>query len=421
MNILIVVQNYLPFIGGVETHARQIAHEFVRRGHTVSIAAGNFAPSKRPARTAVLNASLLAPPHDDYADGPVPVTALTPKRAADRLRMLPAALRVVPRLQRVAYHPLHKLGYPGYRSVYLPRLRRLVERADVVHSLSNDYIGWTAQAAARERGIPFLVTPFVHPRQWGDGPNDVAFYRESDAVIGLVDSDTAYLRELGVNPERLHTIGVSPDLPPTADPEGFRKKHGLEGVPFALYVGRMMPQKGASAVVAAAPLVWQRFPDARFLFIGPASPSEAATFDGADPRIRYLGKVSAQEKADALAACDVFCMPSLSEILPTVYLEAWSHGKPVIGGRAHGLPELVEGNGAGFAAGQEPSEVADRLSRLLAEPELRARLGRAGRELVERNYTVDAVAGSLERLYTALIERSGAPARKQTYEKAARG
>lgn len=409
MRILLVAQNFLPFIGGVETHARQVAHTLAARGHDVQIVAVNFGPFRRHKRLAVLHTSLLAPTHDDYADGALPVKALTPRGPLDRARLLPIALRAVPKLRRVAFHQVHRMGYPAYRSVFLRRLERLVDGVDVVHSLANDYLGWTAQTAARRHGAAFVNTPFVHPSQWGDGPNDLAYYQACDAVIGLVDSDTAYLESIGVPREKLHTIGVSPDLPPTADPEGFRKRHGLGDAPVVLYVGRMMAQKGARAVVEDAPRVWERFPDTRFLFIGPGNDEEVSIFAGRDPRLSYLGKVSAQEKADALAACDIFCMPSMSEILPTVYLEAWSLGKPVVGGRAHGLPELVEGNGAGFAASQEPGAVADSLARLLGDPDLRAACGAAGRALVERNYTVDAVTTALERLYADCVA-----ARKRT-------
>ena len=119
----------------------------------------------------------------------------------------------------------------------------------------------------------------------------------------------------------------------------------------------------------------------------------------------YLGKVSAQEKADALAACDVFCMPSMSEILPTVYLEAWSYGKPVIGGLAHGLPELVEGNGGGLAVGQEGTVVAAAILALLTDPGHRRRMGEAGRRLVEQRYAVPAVTSQLLSLYESVRRR----------------
>ncbi|HZO87539.1 MAG TPA: glycosyltransferase family 4 protein [Chthonomonadaceae bacterium] len=405
MRILIVAQNYYPFVGGVETHARQVARE-LSKAHQVHIAAVNFAPCRLPKRLAMLHTSLLAPAYQSYQDGDVPVHALTPS-LLDRLRMLPISARAIPRLQRLAYHELNRFGYRWYRPVFQPRLERLMQGVDVAHSLAGDYLGWTAQAAAQARGIPFVCTPFVHPHQWGDGPEDVEYYQRAQAVIALVETDKRYLCSLGVPAEKIQVIGVSPELPPSCDPEGFRRRHGLEGKPLVLYVGRMMAQKGARAVLAAAPLVWHQMPEAHFVFIGPAERGTESWFADADPRVLSLGRVSLQEKADALAACDVFCMPSLSEILPTVYLEAWSLGKPVVGGRAEGLPELVEGNGAGLAVGQQPEEIAAALLRLLRDSELRRCLGERGKALVARSYSVPAVTGALLALYRRLCREVG--------------
>ena len=183
--------------------------------------------------------------------------------------------------------------------------------------------------------------------------------------------------------EKLATIGVSPDLPEVTDPKAFRQRHGLEDVPVILYVGRMMPQKGAKALLAAAKEVWNTIPTSRFVFIGPSTVESEEWFKDPDPRIIYLGRVSQQEKADALAACDIFCMPSLSEILPTVYLEAWSYAKPVIGGHAEGLPDLIEGNNAGIAVGQNSDDIAIAVLRILQEPALGQQFGLAGQLLVE--------------------------------------
>lgn len=112
--------------------------------------------------------------------------------------------------------------------------------------------------------------------------------------------------------------------------------------------------------------------------------------------------MSNQEKADALSACDVFCMPSMSEILPTVYLEAWSYGKPVVGGHADGLPELIEDNHAGIAVPQRSDDIAKALLRLIQNPELGQQMGRSGKELVETQYSVPAVVQQLRDLYNEL-------------------
>ena len=408
MNILLVSQNYLPFIGGVETHIRQIAHEYQRRGHDVRIVAMNFEAFRGNPRFAMLHTSLLAPGCPDGRDDSIPVNSLAPRNRIERFRLAPIALRALPKIQRWLYHPLHKLGAPAYSALIGPRIAAHLEGVDLVHSLAGDYLGWTAQQEADRLGIPFVCTPFVHPQQWGDGPNDVAYYKRCAGVIGLVPTDSAYLQSLGVPAEKVHTIGVSPELPETVDGGGFRERHGLGNLPVVLYVGRMMVQKGARAVVEAAPKVWATRPETRFLFIGPGSPEEIAIFEGADPRMKYLGKVKAQEKGDALAACDVFCMPSMSEILPTVYLEAWSLGKPVVGGMAHGLPELLVRSGGGLCAEQNGEAVAAALLALLDDSAKRKALGEAGRKLVEQKYSTQAVADQLEALYGVLVQKKGA-------------
>ena len=233
MRVLLVVQNYLPFIGGIETHAQQVAHALVGMGHGVRIVAGNFTPYRGSQRLGTLYTSLTAPRHADYSDGPIPVHALTP-RGADRIKMLPIALRALPRVQRYAFHKLHAFGYPWYRGAYLARMRKWAGESDVVHALASSYIGWLAQEAAAGCNVPFVCTPFCHPGQWGDGPPDIRYYRRANAVIGLVETDRQYLVSLGVPRERLHVIGVSPALPPRCDPAGFRARHGWTEQPVVL-------------------------------------------------------------------------------------------------------------------------------------------------------------------------------------------
>jgi phosphatidyl-myo-inositol dimannoside synthase len=401
MKLLLVTQYYYPFIGGVETHVRQVAQEFLSQGHEVEIVAATFSPCPLSANNAVLYFNLLTPAYDSYKDGEVQVHALTPT-PIDRLRMLPIAARAIPKLGGKFYTQLNRFGYPFYKSVFLDRFKALMKDVDVVHSLAGNYLGWTAQAAAQELDIPFVCTPFVHPHQWGDDPMSIEYYQRSNAVIGLLKSDRDYLESIGVSGKKLHTIGVSPDLPPSYDPVAFRQRHGLENYPVVLYTGRMMPQKGAQALLNATEKVWATNPEVRFIFIGPHTAESTHWFDGIDPRIQYLGRVSNQEKADALAACDVFCMPSMSEILPTVYLEAWSLGKAIVGGHAEGLPELIEGNQAGIAVSQNPREIAIALLRILQDPELGQQFGRSGQAMVAARYSVPAIVNQLRNLYEVL-------------------
>jgi phosphatidyl-myo-inositol dimannoside synthase len=400
MNILIVAQNYHPYVGGVETQTRMVAHELSRE-HRVEVAATNFLKASLPSRLGMLEDSLLIPSFDSYDDEGVRVHSLAPG-PKERLRMLPVLARALPRVQRHYFFELRRFGYRHFRAAMLPRLRELVRGRDVVHSVASNYLGWAAQEAARLEGVPFVLTPYVHPGQHGDDADSVAFFNRSDAVFALIETDREKLTDLGVDRDRVRISGVVPLLPETSDPAGFRARHGLGEKPFVLFLGRVVAYKGARALIDAARTVWQKIPDAHFLFAGPAGDEEKAWFEDADDtRIRYLGLVSEQEKADALAACDLFSMPSTHEILPAVYLEAWTYGKPVLGGKAHGLPELIEGNGAGVTVEQDPEAVAVRVIEMLTDRDASREMGERGQALVRKRYSREALVGTLLATYEA--------------------
>lgn len=405
MRVAFVLQNYLPYLGGVETQARAAAHRLAAKGRHVEIVAASFRPLGLPRRLAMLGDSLLVPHHKDFDDEGIPVRTVTPGRL-QRLRLSPIALRATPRLQRYAYGGLRRMGYRSFRRVHRDRLTRVLASAQVVHCFAGNYLGWLAQEIAAEMGKPFVCSPYVHPQQWGDGPDDVAYYRRSDAVVALIETDRDYLVSLGIPREKVRLGGVFPLLPESVDPAGFRQRHGLGDDPVVLYVGRLMVQKGAPAMLAAAQRIWREQPTARLVFIGPGSPQQSEVFRGCDKRIHYLGRVCEQEKGDALAACDLFCMPSISEILPAVYLEAWSYAKPVIGGLADGLEELITGHGGGINASQNPEELAGAILRMLGDDDLRRRCGEAGRALVRSRFTVDAVTGAYRSIYRELASKA---------------
>lgn len=408
MNILFVAQRYHPFLGGVETQTRLVLNELARHHH-VEVAAVQFEEFSVPERLKLLDDSLLLPSFESYADGDVPVHALTPT-LSDRVRMLPVAARCLPRLGRHKFHALRRFGYPFYRRVYAPKLRALMDGVDVVHSIAGGYLGWTAQEVAREYGVPFVVTPYVHPGQHGDDPDSVAYYCRSDAIFALLETDRELLVDLGVPRELIHLYGVVPLLPETADGASFRRKHRLGKKPVVLFVGRMVEYKGITAIADAAREVWQSDPETQFVFIGPGSNDMKAALTAIDDRMHVLGFVSAQEKADAYDACTLFCMPSAYEILPAVYLEAWSYGKPVIGGPAHGLDALIEGNGGGLVAEQTGPAVASAIRALLSDPDRRAAMGQRGQHLVETHYSVDALVDVLDTVYESVRPTSRATA-----------
>jgi hypothetical protein len=127
-------------------------------------------------------------------------------------------------------------------------------------------------------------------------------------------------------------------------------------------------------------------------------------------RVHFHGAVSDERLARFYAGCDVFVAPSLLESFGLIYAEAMQYGKPVVGCRAGGIPELVRDGIDGFVV--EPGSVdalEATLDRLMSDPELRERLGRAGRARIADELDHRAMAARFVDVYerVAAESRSG--------------
>ena len=112
------------------------------------------------------------------------------------------------------------------------------------------------------------------------------------------------------------------------------------------------------------------------------------------------------------AAFDVFVLPSGNEGTPVTAIEALASGCPVVATRVGGVPDVVTDGEDGFLV--DPGDVeglAASLARLANDPELRARMGGAGRERMRSRYAVDRLIDDVDRLYRELLQQKGiAPA-----------
>ncbi|MBE2286300.1 MAG: glycosyltransferase family 4 protein [Prosthecobacter sp.] len=251
---------------------------------------------------------------------------------------------------------------------------------DVLHFVGTgwDIIGYPLWREAREAGVPFTVWPAVHPQSWGDDAFDVRLYQKADAVFCQSEHERVHLAARGVPVDKLIRCGLPPMCPTNGDGFALRSRLEIADRPTALFLGRRDSGKGYPALLDAWPLVMRQCPEAVLLLAGPGDPDETRLSRISPDSIRDLGCPSEQEKADAYAACDVFCLPSAHESFGIVYVEAWSYGKPVICGTAPASRELVEDDVTGVWADQQPQQLAASLLRLLTNPEHRHRVGLAG-------------------------------------------
>jgi glycosyltransferase involved in cell wall biosynthesis len=169
--------------------------------------------------------------------------------------------------------------------------------------------------------------------------------------------------------------------------------------PLILCLARLSGQKGHRFLLEAAAALRTRFPRARYLLVGDGAERRAIEEGrrrlGLETVVHLIGH--RQDSAELLAASDIVVLPSLDEGYPNVLLEAMAIGRPVVATRVGDASDIVVDGVTGFLVPPARSEpLADRLARLLADRDLRVRLGAAGRERAEREFAAGAMVAAVE-------------------------
>ncbi|MEP7288284.1 MAG: glycosyltransferase family 4 protein [Chloroflexota bacterium] len=395
MNLLYVLTTYPPSTGGAQLHQHMLARSLhpVHQIQVVSQWDTN--------RTDwLLGTTLRAPAQDkDYT-----IDGIAVHRLGLSLR---EKLRIAPFVP--LYYPVMDLALPPIAKCLELHIQPFAANAALIHNvrIGREGLSYAALGAAHKRGIPFVLTPVHHPRWVGWRYRAYnKLYTMADAVFALTDMERRTLLAIGVDEERITVTGIGPILANRADPAAFLSKHQIEA-PFVLFLGQHYLYKGYRQLLQATALVWQRIPEAHFVFIGP--PVKHSEQDFAlhpDRRIHRLGSVDLQTKTDALAACTVFCMPSTQESFGGVYTEAWSFAKPVIGCNIPAVAEVISDGKDGFLVEQEPTQIAERICELLLNPAAAQRMGELGQRKVEAHFSWQQIAQRVEQAYQATLTHS---------------
>ncbi|PRX60945.1 spore coat protein SA [Cohnella sp. SGD-V74] len=211
-------------------------------------------------------------------------------------------------------------------------------------------------------------------------------------------SDKIRVNPLGVDLSRFHGRST---------PEGaamrqeMRSRHGWGNRPIAIYVGRLVPQKGVKYLLAAIPSILSMVPDALIVVVGSARYGSHRETG----HVRRLHKMAARLKGHVhfqpyvshhdiprwFAMADVAVVPSVGrEAFGLVNLEAMAAELPVVATRAGGMKEIVVDGHTGFLvstdSGAIASELAGKIGYLLANGEERREMGYRGRERVLKDF-----------------------------------
>ena len=203
---------------------------------------------------------------------------------------------------------------------------------------------------------------------------------------------------------KVHTVRCGVDLGEFSP----RSNRGSDDSPRILCVAALSRRKGHVVLLEALPSVLEHVPETRLTLAGDGAEraflEKRADELGVAHAVEFLGAVEHDRMAALYERADVFCLPSFAEGVPVVLMEAMAMEIPVVATEIMGVPELVEHEVSGLLVPPARADLlAAALVRLLGDPELRERMGAAGRKRVAADYDRSKSAAQLERILAPFI------------------
>ncbi|MFJ2604772.1 glycosyltransferase family 4 protein [Streptomyces sp. NPDC087425] len=404
-----------PFCGGQGVYVRHLSRELARLGHHVEVIGSQPYPVLDEGLPGL---TLTELPSLDLYRSPDPFR--TPKR--DEYRDWIDAVEVA---------TMWTGGFPEPLTFSLRARRQLRARLgefDVVHD--NQTLGY---GLLGDLGAP-LVTTIHHPitvdrqleldaaegwRQRLSKRRWYAFTRMQRRVARrlpsvLTVSGTSrqeIVDQLGVDAGRVHVVHIG------ADTDLFRPDPSVPVIPGRIVTTSSadVPLKGLVFLVEALAKVRAEHPHAHLVVVGkrPTDGPVAQALDryGLDGAVDFVKGITDAELVDLVRSAEVACVPSLYEGFSLPAAEAMATGTPLLATTGGAIPEVAGPDGETCLAvpPADPGALAAGLNRLLSDPDLRARLGHAGRARVLTHFTWTKAAEGTVDHYREALARSAAP------------
>jgi colanic acid/amylovoran biosynthesis glycosyltransferase len=179
-----------------------------------------------------------------------------------------------------------------------------------------------------------------------------------------------------------------------------------------LCIGRLVPEKGQAVLIEALARLAERGVPATVTFAGDgpqrAALERLAADLGVASAVSFRGAVAQEDLRTLYETASVFCLPSFSEGVPVVLMEAMAMRLPVLSTRITGIPELIEDGHDGLLVPPgRPDSLADALELLSRDPALRQALGTRGRDKVLAEFDAEASATTLHSIFAEQVSGNG--------------
>ncbi len=380
MNILLLTSDFLPNVGGMATHAHELARAHVRNGHTVH---------------------LIHPVYGNEQDRVEELDGIVVHKLF--------IARTTPKIKHVVY----------IRTVrrYVLRLMKDI-RFDLLHwhdLTPNCWTTWTLRKV-----LPLVWTNhtsnYLELFETGSGRLKIkSFLHHPGAIISPSRELHEKSAATGVRADRLYYI------PNGVDSEKFRpgnsydvldKDYAIDPLkPVIICPRRLEPKNGVEYFIRAIPLVRERYPEAQFLIVGGGFPEERDRFEvflrerKQRQGVFFTGNVPNTLMSKFLALSTIAALPSLMEATSIAGLEAMASGLPLVGTTVGGIPEIIEDGVSGLLVEpRDPAQLATSFIRLLDDESLRIKLGQGARARVEREFAWIQISQRTLSVYEQVIE-----------------
>ena len=308
-----------------------------------------------------------------------------------------------------------KMSKPFATSIL--KLISLIKRYEIdilhTHEVRTNFVGLIA---ARLTGIKVVAS--IHGWVMNTVPFSWKLYQHFDRrVIRRFDHiivGSKFLRneiiKMGLSSQKVTTIHNAIDttsLDLSASSLNFKKKYNLNSTDTLIgTVGRISREKGHKYLLEAAKIVIQDHPDVKFLIVGEGKIrielERYAKTLGIFENVIFTGYY--ENLSEVLAAIDLFVIPSLTESLPLVVLEAMAAGKPVISTNVGGIPEIIiHGETGLLVRPQNGMELANSIITMLNNNDLLFKMAKKGKQFVHVEFSIHNFIEQTENLYSNIV------------------
>ena len=412
LRIAFLVYRGNPQVGGQGIYTRELAKALVAQGHSVEVFSG--------------------PPWPELTDGVgfAPVPALDLYRQPDPFRTP----------HRSEFHSwadvmeflTMKTGGFGEPWAFGMRVKKLLRHRrgdfDIIHDnqcmatgiLDLFYDGWPVLETLHHPITVDRRIAVAHATSWLQRYGTRRWYgflrmqqrvvQQLPAVVTVsYNSQRDIVEQMGVDPSRMTVVPVGVDV------DIFRPYDDVVVVPGRIMVTTSsdVAMKGLAPLLEAVALV-RATRDISVVVVGTLQPdgvgATAIRRLGLEGIVTTVSGVTTEEMARLYGSCEIAVVPSLYEGFSLPAIEAMACGVPVVATTGGALPEVVGPDAGVLVTPGDAAALADAITTLLDDPAQRQRLGRAGRERVQRRFTCEQTARATVACYRSVLDQAPLPA-----------